>query len=111
MIGLTSRATEILCRARKIESLLKDIEREMDAISSQDLELESLMPKLTEREMEILTLLTQGKNMHEISTILGIEHRTTQAHRWNIQQKLKLSSSKDIMRIVVPWMQKNKTKN
>lgn len=106
MIQLTEKLTDLLCRARKIEALLVEVSKAMDGITARDLELAELLPTLTERELEILTLMTKGMELSDLPKILGTSLRTVQAHRWNIQKKLKLKSSKDINQIVIPWMQK-----
>lgn len=104
MIKLVERFTNILCRVRKIEMLAGQIENEMESISERDFELASLIHKLAPREIEILTLMTNGKKYSDLAKILGVSQKTIEAHRWNIRQKLKLNSSKDIARIVIPWM-------
>lgn len=108
MIKLSERLTDLLCRARKIEALLIQVEKEMDGITSRDIELADLIQTLTPKELEILTLMTQGKKYSQIAGILGVSQNTLDAHRWNIRQRLKLTTSKDITRIVIPFMQKQK---
>lgn len=110
MIKLTDRLITLLVKARKIESLLTQVEKEMDGITVEDLDLVELLPTLTEREMEILNLMVQGKTFAQLPKTLGVSLKTIEAHRWNIRKKLKLKSSKDIERIVLPWMQKKKHK-
>ncbi len=103
---LTKRLTKILDKVRAIETKVAEIEQIIGSISSADFELADLIPTLSTRELEILTLMTEGKKFSDIPALLGTSKRTVQAHRWNIQKKLKLDSSKDISRIVIPYMKK-----
>jgi NarL family two-component system response regulator LiaR len=47
-------------------------------------------PQLTEREQEVIQLVTQGKSNHEIAEILIISEKTAKAHISNILGKLGL---------------------
>jgi len=48
----------------------------------------SVRPELTPRELEILTLISQGMQNKEIAASLGISEATTQVHVKNILAKL-----------------------
>jgi DNA-binding NarL/FixJ family response regulator len=49
-------------------------------------------PLLTERELEILTLVARGFSAAEVGEMLGISHRTVTTHVQNIYRKLEVSS-------------------
>ena len=46
------------------------------------------MRALTGKEAEVLTLLSRGRSVDEISTALGISIKTVQSHRSNMKRKL-----------------------
>lgn len=54
--------------------------------------------KLTKREIEILQLLSKGKNNPKISDQLFISRCTVEQHRKNINRKLKIKSFAHLMR-------------
>ena len=53
---------------------------------------------LTEREMEVLRLIAEGKTNSEIGDKLFISPRTVDTHRRNILQKLNLHSAVQLTR-------------
>lgn len=57
--------------------------------------------KLTEREIEILKLLSQGLSKKEIADQLFISPRTIDAHRSNIMEKLELKSTVDMVKYAI----------
>ncbi len=50
------------------------------------------IPQLSERECEVLRLITQGKSNHEIATMLGIAEGTVKFHLNKILPKLGVSN-------------------
>ena len=48
----------------------------------------SLVPPLTERELEVIRALAQGKSDRQIATSLGISEKTVRNHTSNIYRKL-----------------------
>ncbi|HEY8401076.1 MAG TPA: response regulator transcription factor [Cytophagaceae bacterium] len=54
---------------------------------------------LTNREKEILLLLSEGLTIPEISDKLCISHKTTETHKSNMMKKLKVNSSSKLIRI------------
>lgn len=59
----------------------------------------SALNTLTAREMEILTLVTQGKTIAEIADQLSISHKTVHAYRDRIFQKLGVSND-----VALTWL-------
>jgi two-component system response regulator NreC len=53
---------------------------------------------LTQRQKEILKLITEGKNNPEIAELLFISRSTVETHRKNMIQKLGLSGSGELLR-------------
>ena len=54
--------------------------------------------KLTNRQMEILKLIVQGKSNPEIAEILFIERTTVETHRKNMIRKLGLKGQGELLR-------------
>jgi len=57
--------------------------------------------RLTVREVEIITLLAQGKSNKESAASLGISRRTVESHRAQIMQKMNFTSLSDLIRFAV----------
>lgn len=55
-------------------------------------------PKLTERELEILKLIGEGKQTAEISNLLFISSKTVGTHKQNILEKLNLKSTAELVK-------------
>lgn len=56
---------------------------------------------LTRREREILKMIAQGKTNKEIGAELNISPRTIQTHRTNIQQKLDLKNTAEMVKFAI----------
>jgi len=54
--------------------------------------------KLTKRELEILKLLAEEKNHHEIADLLFISVRTVDTHRQNLLTKLQTKSTAGLVK-------------
>jgi len=53
---------------------------------------------LTPKEEEIISLLAKGKNNHDIADEIFISYNTIKTHRKNINRKLKLNTTADIIK-------------
>ncbi len=51
---------------------------------------------LTNREIEILLMIAEGKKNCEIAEILFISHRTVEAHKTHLCRKLNLKSTSEL---------------
>jgi DNA-binding CsgD family transcriptional regulator len=58
---------------------------------------------LSERQKEILVLISQGYQQKEIAGLLGIEPSTIRGHTEEIRQKLNVSSTRSAARLYVSW--------
>ena len=65
----------------------------------------SPIEQLTDRELEVFTLIGQAKETKEISQCLGMSAKTVEAHRANIKRKLKLKSGPELTRHAVLWVE------
>ncbi len=78
--GLQTLASHAMVAADRLVSL-KLNEREL-----------ARLPKLTKREMDVLTWTAQGKTAWEVSVILGMSEKTVNFHLGNTMRKLGVSS-------------------
>ncbi|MEX2477891.1 MAG: helix-turn-helix transcriptional regulator [Gracilimonas sp.] len=59
--------------------------------------------QLSEREVEVLTLLANGKNNPRIAKELYLSRHTVETHRKNIKRKLDLKNFRDLMRYAIAF--------
>lgn len=55
-------------------------------------DISSEIPKLTERELEVLQLISKGYSQNELASLLGISRYTVASHVKNIYKKLSVAS-------------------
>lgn len=60
---------------------------------------------LTDRELEVFTLIGQARETKEISRRLGMSGKTVEAHRASIKRKLKLKTGPELTRHAVLWVE------
>lgn len=58
-------------------------------------------PVLTERQSEVLRLLSQGKTMKQVADTLNISHRTVAFHKYRIMELLEIDNNADLIRYAV----------
>ncbi len=58
---------------------------------------------LSDRELEVLTLLGQARSTRDIAEQLFISPKTVEAHRERIKDKLRLKSSAELLRFAVQF--------
>ncbi|MBE7494907.1 MAG: response regulator transcription factor [Verrucomicrobiaceae bacterium] len=64
----------------------------------------SVLSKLTDRELEILRLIGQGKDTHEISDSLHISTKTVDTHRSHLREKLGVKGNTELIHYAVRWV-------
>jgi DNA-binding CsgD family transcriptional regulator len=65
-----------------------------DAVQSEDL-------RLTNRQREIVQLISEGNSSKEVAVILGISVKTAETHRGNIMQKIDCHSVAGLVRYAI----------
>jgi DNA-binding NarL/FixJ family response regulator len=60
-----------------------------------------LVLELSDRESEVLRLVSQGLSAKEVAESLGISHRTVETHRMNIMKKLGAKNVAELIKIAV----------
>jgi len=69
----------------------------------------SPLHSLTNRELEIFTLIGQGKGPREIAGQFGLSVKTVEAHREHIKQKLNLKTSNELIRHAMQYVMDQKS--
>ncbi len=59
------------------------------------------MPTLTKREKEVLQYICAGKTNQQIADELHLSLRTIENHRFNLQQKLKVKNTVDLIKLAL----------
>ena len=65
---------------------------------------ESLVDGLSDRELEVLTLLGKGHSTKSIAQNLNLSIKTVETHRAHIKEKLGFPDSKEMTRFAVDWV-------
>ena len=58
---------------------------------------------LTDRELEILALVGQGRGSRDIAEQLHLSVKTVESHRLHIKEKLGLGSAPELVRFAMQW--------
>jgi DNA-binding NarL/FixJ family response regulator len=64
----------------------------------------SPISRLSDRELEVLTLLGQGLSSKEIGDRLHLSPKTVDSHRTHMKEKLALSGSPELIRFAYEWV-------
>jgi DNA-binding NarL/FixJ family response regulator len=62
------------------------------------------MERLSDREIEVLHLIGQGRTTRQIAEALHLSMKTVQAHREHIKEKLQLPDATSLLRFAVHWV-------
>ena len=62
-----------------------------------------IVGRLTDREVEVLSLIGQAKESREIAKQLNMSLKTVEAHRTHIRSKLQISSRAELIQFAVRW--------
>ncbi len=89
----------------QIEQLIQDYEAHSHNHISAGIDL------LTNKEMEVLSLLADGLTNNEIAEKMYISRRTVETHRSNIMEKLNLKSSPQLIKYAISVHETFKKKN
>jgi DNA-binding CsgD family transcriptional regulator len=65
----------------------------------------SPLEQLTDRELEVFTLIGQAKETKEIAQRLHMSTKTVEAHRAGIKRKLRLKTGPELTRHAVLWVE------
>jgi two-component system response regulator FixJ len=104
--AMRSGASDFIEKPFQADDILETIERVMKTSSSEtkmvtDANAKVLLGNLSNREMEVLLLLVQGKQNKVVARELDISPRTVEVHRARIMQRLELTSFAELVRLAV----------
>ena len=57
--------------------------------------------RLTQRQVEVLQLIAQGKRMKEIGNMLGLSRRTVETHKYEMMKALGLASTAELVQYAI----------
>ncbi|HEV2045572.1 MAG TPA: response regulator transcription factor [Chthoniobacterales bacterium] len=60
---------------------------------------------LSDRELEILELIGNGRDVREIAKALHLSPKTVETHRAHIKEKLNLQNARQVARFAVQWLE------
>jgi len=99
-----SSKTELEMAIRQIQSGKKHFSSEVTMILLEEespAEVNAQLKQLTEREIEILKLISEGLSNKEIGDQLFISHRTVDTHRTNLMKKLDVHNVAGLIRFAI----------
>lgn len=64
-----------------------------------------LVARLTDRELEVLRMIGQGRTNQEIARSLALSGKTVQAYKENIKKKLNLPTAAALANYAINWLQ------
>jgi DNA-binding NarL/FixJ family response regulator len=78
--------------------------RVLDAFSKKNVKARLPLARLSDRELEVLRLLGNGKDSHAIGRQLHVSYKTVDAHRGHIKEKLELKSGTELICFAARWV-------
>jgi len=101
----TSQGDELLLAIRKaikgISYVTPQIDQAMEQSFIRDPKSLARPKHLTDRQMEILQMLAEGRSMKEIAYILEISFRTVRFHKYRIMEELKVGSTAELVQYAI----------
>ncbi len=73
------------------------------AIGQEDRTIENPVERLTDRELQVFTLIGQGVRTTEIARHLHLSRHTIDSHRENIRRKLDLKDGQELAHMAMRW--------
>jgi DNA-binding NarL/FixJ family response regulator len=61
------------------------------------------LARVSDRELEVLQLVGEGRSTREIADHLRLSVKTVETHRLNLRDKLKLENSAELVRYAIEW--------
>jgi RNA polymerase sigma factor (sigma-70 family) len=88
--------------SKSVQETLSDLLKNLELDEGKDVtEAQDSIAKLSAREKEVFVLLADGLTPKEISKHLGISTKTVETHKYNIMDKLNISSIAQFTKIAI----------
>lgn len=101
----TSQGDELLDAIRNatkgISYVTPQIDQAMERIFIRDPKSLTRPKHLTDRQLEILQMLAEGRSMKEIAYILQISFRTVRYHKYRIMEELNIGSTAELVQYAI----------
>jgi DNA-binding NarL/FixJ family response regulator len=75
------------------------------ATSHRNREFQLPMERLSDRELEVLEFIGQGRTVRSIAEQLHLSVKTVQAHRAHLKEKLSLDDTTTLLRFAIHWVE------
>ncbi len=79
--------------------------RILESFSGRPASTDASVDKLSDRELEVLELVGEGKGTREIAAQLHLSVKTVEVHRAHIKEKLNLKTAPELVRFAVRWVE------
>lgn len=79
------------------------------AVNASEANSQSPVDSLSDRELEVLTMLGKGQSTKSVAQNLNLSIKTIETHRAHIKEKLGLSNSNEMTRFAVDWVTHQET--
>ncbi len=86
--------------SNRLQSLL------FSRLDNESSEFANPVQKLSNRELQVIQLIGQGKSNREIAAILEIRLKTVEAHRFRIREKLNLKHSTELTQFAIHMVER-----
>lgn len=73
-------------------------------VSSASSQSDSPINVLTDREVEVLQLIGEGRSSREIAGDLNLSVKTVESHRLHMKEKLRLKNAAELVRFATDWV-------
>jgi len=73
-------------------------------VSSETSQSDSPINVLTDREVEVLQLIGEGRSSREIAVNLNLSVKTVESHRLHMKEKLRLKNAAELVRFATDWV-------
>ena len=83
--------------------------RILNSLSDGNKSRNSPISRLTDREFEVFQLIGKGHQARDIARRLNVSHKTVDAHRGHIKDKLKLANGIELICFAVRWIETQQT--
>ena len=74
-------------------------------VAGPTLETRSTFDGLSDRELEVLRLIGQGRGTRQIAEALHLSIKTIESHREHLKQKLRLASGAELAQRATQWVE------